>query len=232
MANPKQALAYAGLPGITTTRSQAVPLPGLANRCLPVKSCKKGAWILTQGDPLDALYILQEGSILLTRLSASGRETIIGFVAPGEFFGDVPLLDGNVASFNALALQASTLLVVRKSDFYLLLEDATACRSLMGVLARRCNDAWIQIEILGNSLLEDKVRIMLYWLSKRIGVQTPDGIQIRLSQSQLAKIAGSSRESLNRRLGVLKESGIIRIRGKYPQTSLLIVDPDRLSPVG
>jgi CRP/FNR family transcriptional regulator len=231
MANPKQALAYAGLQGITTARSQAAALPGLANRCLPVRSFKKGAWILTQGDPLDALYILQEGSILLTRLSASGRETIIGFVAPGEYFGDVPLLDGHIASFNALALQASALLVVRKSDFNLLLEDAAACRSLMGVLARRCNDAWTQIEILGNSLLEDKVRIMLNWLIKRIGVQTPEGTQIRISQSQLAKMVGSSRESLNRRLGILKEEGIIRIKGKYPQTSLLIVDPDRLSLV-
>ncbi len=230
MANPKQALVIAARSGVLAARSCPGPFLGLVDRCLPVKTCKKGEWILTQGDALDGLYIVQEGRVMLTRLSCSGRETIIEFVGPGEFFGDVPLLNGGLAPFNALAVQSTVLLVVRKGEFRELLDDSVACRSLIDVLVRRCNDAWTQIEVLGNSLLEEKVRIMLEWLTRRIGVQTSEGIQIRMSQSQLAKMVGCSRESLNRQLSIFKSQGLIRVKGKYPQTSLLVLAPERLSP--
>ncbi len=229
MANPKQALVIAARSGVLAARSLPGPFIGLADRCLPVKTFKKGEWILTQGDTMEGLYLVQEGRVLLTRLSSSGRETIIEFVGPGEFFGDVPLLNGGVAPFNALVLQSAVLLVVRKHEFRPLLDDTAACRALIEVLVRRCNDAWIQIEVLGNSLLEEKVRIMLDWLSHRVGVQTQEGIQIRMSQSQLAKMVGCSRESLNRQLSVFKSQGLIKIKGKYPQTSLLIIAPEKLS---
>ncbi len=230
MANPKQAFAIAARTGALPARSCPGPFLGLSDRCLPVKTCKKGEWVLTQGDTMEGLYIVQEGRILLTRLSSSGRETIIESVGPGEFFGDVPLLNGEVAPFNALALQPTVLLVVRKSEFRQVLDDITACRALIDVLVRRCNDAWTQIEVLGNSLLEEKVRIMLDWLSRRVGIQTPEGVQIRMSQSQLAKMVGCSRESLNRQLSLFKSQGLVRVKGKYPQTSLVVVAPERLAP--
>jgi len=231
MAHPKQALAIAARTGVLAARFCPGPFTGLSDRCLPVKTCKKGEWVVNQGDTLEGLYIVQEGKILLTRLSCSGRETIIEFVGPGQFFGDVPLINGDAAPFNALALQATVLLVVRKSEFRQILDDVTACRALIDVLVRRCNDAWTQIEVLGNSLLEEKVRIMLDWLSRRIGIQTPEGVQIRMSQSQLAKMVGCSRESLNRQLSVFKNQGLIKVKGKYPQTSLLVLAPERLSPI-
>ncbi len=230
MANPKQALVMAARSGFMPTRSCPGPFVGLADRCLPVRTCRKGEWVLTQGDTLDGLYIVQEGKILLTRLSSSGRETIIEFVGPGEFFGDVPLLNGDVAPFNALALQTTVLLVVRKNEFRQLLEEAPACRALIDVLVRRCNDAWTQIEVLSNSLLEEKVRIMLDWLGRKVGTQTAEGIQIKMSQSQLAKMVGCSRESLNRQLAVFKSKGLIKIKGKYPQTSLIIAALEKLAP--
>ena len=231
MANAKHALAMDARPKISVARFFAgSPFQGLADRCLPVRICKKGSWIFTQGDVLDGLYIVQEGKILLTRLSASGRETVLGFAGPGEFFGDVPLLDGNIAPFNARALQSTVLLIVRKSEFKALLDDPASCRALVEVLARRCNDAWAQIEALGSGLLGEKIRAILLWLSKRVGVRTDEGVEIRMSQSQLAKMVGCSRESLNRQLSVFKSQGLIRVKGKYPQTSLLILAPERLAP--
>jgi CRP-like cAMP-binding protein len=230
MATPKQAFAFTARPAPAAVRPRAGnQFTDLVDRCLPVKVCKKGTWIATQGDRLDGLFIVQEGRVLLTRLSSSGREAIIGFLEPGEFFGEVPLLDGDVASFNAFALETTVLLTIRKSEFNALLEDPSACRALMGVLARRCNDAWTQIEILGNSLIEDKVRIMLEWLGRRIGVRTTEGIHLRMSQGQLAKMVGSSRESLNRQLSVLKSEGVIKIKGKYPKISMLILPSEKPS---
>ncbi len=232
MGNGKHALAMDARPKISVARFFAgSPFQGLADRCLPVKICKKGSWIFTQGDVLDGLYIVQEGKILLTRLSASGRETVLGFAGPGEFFGDVPLLDGNIAPFNARALQSSVLLVVRRSEFKLLLDDPSSCRALVEVLARRCNDAWAQIEALGSGLLGEKIRAILLWLSKRVGVRTDEGVEIRMSQSQLAQMVGASRESLNRQISVLKDEGALRVTRKHRRVSLLITAPERFFPV-
>jgi CRP-like cAMP-binding protein len=233
MSSAKPAYATDLAPNVSVARfSSGSPFQGLADRCLPVKIFKKGTWIFTQGDTLDNLYIVQEGAVLLTRLSASGRETVLGFTGPGEFFGDVPLLNGNVAHFNALALQKTVLLVIRKSEFKLLLDDPGACRALVEVLAGRCNDAWAQIEALGSGFLGEKVHVMLSWLSKRIGVKTPEGIEIRMNQSQLAQMVGATRESLNRQISALKNEGILKVERKCRRTSLLILAPEKLSPIG
>jgi CRP/FNR family transcriptional regulator len=231
MGDPKHALALEARPKISVARFfTGSPFQGLADRNLPMRICKKGSWIFTQGDVLDGLYIVQEGKVLLTRLSASGRETVLGFAGPGEFFGDVPLLDGNIAPFNARALQSTVLLVVRKLEFKALLDDPASCRAMVDVLARRCNDAWAQIEALGSGLLGEKIRAILLWLSKRNGVQTDEGVEIRMSQSQLAQMVGASRESLNRQISILKSEGAIKVSRKHRRVSMLVVAPEKFFP--
>lgn len=205
------------------------PFEGFANSRLPVRVCEKGSWICTQGDVLDCLYIVQEGTVLLSRLSARGQETILEFVKPGDFFGEVQLLTGSIARFNALALQQTVLLVLRSSEFKALLEEPNACRALMGVMARRCEDAWTQIEALGSGPVEERLRVILSWLCAKMGVKTYAGIRISVTQSQLAQMVGTTRESLNRQIGVLKSQGILRISDESRRGSLTILRPDRLS---
>jgi len=89
------------------------PFESLAGSRLPVRMCRKGTLICTQGDVVNCLYIVQKGTVLLSRLSAHGHETIIEFIRPGDFFGEVPMLTGNIARFNATALQPTVLLIVR-----------------------------------------------------------------------------------------------------------------------
>jgi CRP-like cAMP-binding protein len=188
---------------------------------------------VTQGDTLKGLYIVQDGKVLLTRLSVGGKETILGFAGPGGFFGDVPLLRGSAAPFNALAIQRTVLLVVGKREFDRMLEDASSSRALMTVLAGRCDDAWAQIEALGSGCLEDRIRGMLHWLCDRMGVWTPEGVEITMNQGQLAQMVGATRESLNRQLRVLKREGILKVRaGGRASSSLLIPDPGRLGLPG
>jgi CRP/FNR family transcriptional regulator, cyclic AMP receptor protein len=232
MATARRALAIDTGSNLSHERgSIGTPFRNLENMCLPIRVCKKGTWIVTQGDTSESLYIVREGTVLLTRLSANGRETILGFAGPGEFFGDVPLLNDSIAHFNALAVQRTVLLVVRKPTFRLFLEDAAACKALIEVLAKRCDDAWAHIEALGSGPLADRVRVLLSWLGARIGVRTAAGIEIRMSQGQLAQMLGSSRESLNRQISTLREEGLLTVR-RSRQTSLLLIAPDRLSPVG
>lgn len=198
------------------------PFAGLFGRPVPVKSFLPGTWITTQGESTDCLYVVQEGCVMLTRLSAHGRETTLGFARPGDFFGEIALLDGADAPYNALAVERTVLLTVRADQLKWLLNDPVACRALLEVLARRCREAWTHIEVLGEGSLKDKTRRMLSQLCSKIGVRTTEGIEIRMKQSDLARMLGASRESLNRQLRLLKDEGILRVRTRNRRTTLIL----------
>lgn len=204
------------------------PFKTLAHSCLPVKFCRKGYWLVTQGDPVDCLYIVQEGRIMLTRMSSSGKEVILGFAGPGQFFGEVSLLNGGESSFNALAIQPTALLVVRRRAFASVLEDPDSARSLLEVLAGRCQSAWEQVELLGCCSLSERLNAALLMLCREHGVRTSEGIEIPVNQSQLASMVGVTRESLNRQIRELREKTVLRIKKGPHHTSVIVRAPEQL----
>jgi CRP-like cAMP-binding protein len=160
--------------------------------------------------------------VILTRLSAQGRETTLGFARPGDFFGEIALLDGSEMPYSALAVERTVLLVVRADQLRWLLTDASVCRLLLEVLAGRCREAWTHIEVLGEGSLREKTRRMLLQLCTKIGVRTPEGVEVRMRQNDLARMLGASRESLNRQLRLLKDEGILSVRTCKRRTTLIV----------
>ena len=200
----------------------------LGSPCLPVKSHERGDIICSQGGQLDGLYVVKQGEVLLTRLSGDGRETLLCLLGPGEFFGEASLINGLAANFNAYALRRTTLLLITRQRFRHLALDPRVSMKIMEVLVRRCDDAWMQIEAMGCTHVESKVRAVLHWLARRIGVTTADGIRIDLNQSQLAQMIGCARESLNRQLSSLKRRGLLEIRGRRRHEALFVLRPEEL----
>ena len=103
-----------------------------------------------------------------------------------------------------------------------------SCRAFTEVLAGRCDDAWTQIETLGSGFVNERIRSMLFWLTRKIGVWTPAGIEVKVTQSQLAQMIGSTRESLNRQIKLLKKEGVLSVSQR---ATLLILDPNKLTAV-
>jgi len=190
---------------------------------------KRNTVICTQGARLSCLYMIKQGEVLLTRLSSDGRETLISILGPGEFFGDSSLLSGTPITFSASATRRSTLLQLPERKFKLLLNDPQICRTLLGAIAKRCDDAWTQMEVLGCTHVRDKVRSGLLWLSGRIGVETREGVRIDLNQTQLARMVGCAREPLSREVSELRRLRAIDVRHSNGRKSLFVVDPEGLS---
>lgn len=190
---------------------------------------KRNTVICTQGSRLSCLYLIKQGEVLLTRLSPDGTETLLSVLGPGEFFGESSLLSGTAVTFSASATRRSVLLQLPERKFKLLLEDPQMCRTLLGAVARRCDDAWTQMEVLGCTHVRDKVRSVLLWLSGRIGVETGDGVRIDLNQTQLARMVGCARETLSREVSELRRLRTVDVRHSNGRKSLFVVDPDGLS---
>jgi CRP/FNR family transcriptional regulator, cyclic AMP receptor protein len=201
----------------------------LGNLCLPVKSVAKNAVVCRQGERLDSVYFVQRGSVSLTRLAPDGRESLFSIATLGEFFGETALLNGSVASFNAVALEKSTLLELSRSKFLRMLEMPEVSRRFLTAMARRCNDAWMQMEAMSCARVEDKIRSVLLWLCGRSTHLSPSGVRISLNQTQLACMVGCARETLARNIAVLRRNGVVAVRCERGRKVLYVVNSQALS---
>jgi CRP/FNR family transcriptional regulator, cyclic AMP receptor protein len=190
---------------------------------------KRNTIICTQGSKLNCLYLIRQGEVVLTRVSPDGRETLISVLGPGEFFGESSLLSGTAITFSANATKRTELLQLPERKFKLLLEDPWACRMMLESTARRCDDAWTQMEVLGCTHVRDKVRSGLIWLSQKVGVETREGVRIDLNQTQLARMVGCARETLSREVSELKRLHAVAVLPSNGRKALFVVNPEELS---
>src|SRR5919199_5854410 len=90
-------------------------LPKIA-RLLREQKARENELIFGQGDPGDALYIVLQGRVRIATSDNSGRERVLAFYGPGEFFGDMAVLTGAPRSATARATTPVRVLQLRKDD--------------------------------------------------------------------------------------------------------------------
>jgi CRP-like cAMP-binding protein len=96
---------------------------------LRVRRYRRNETIFHQGDPGDALYIVESGSVKVVLPSPEGEDAaIIATLDRGSFFGELALLDGADHSATAIAVEATQALVLRREPFEHLVEDEPALR--------------------------------------------------------------------------------------------------------
>jgi CRP/FNR family transcriptional regulator, cyclic AMP receptor protein len=200
---------------------------GYGDACTPLK-VKRNTLLFNQGARLSCLFMIQEGEILLNRLSQDGRETLISILGPGEFFGEGALLSGSVVAFSAKAAKQSVLLQLPERKFKSILENPQVCRMMLESATRRCDEAWTQMEVLGCTHVRDKVRSGLLWLSERIGVETHQGVRIDMNLTQMARMVGCARETLSREVSELKRLRAVDVRHANGRMAFFVMNPKGL----
>jgi CRP/FNR family cyclic AMP-dependent transcriptional regulator len=182
--------------------------------------------IFHRDDPGDSLHIIESGQVGIVLPSEEGEELLLTILGPGEFFGDLSLLDGAARSATAVAKDLTTTIVIRRSDFLTWLQvRPSAATAIFEALARRLRAT--------DELLEDVTFLEApRRLAKRlleVASAAPPGdrsgtAQVRLTQDELASLVGLTRESVNKHLRVWQEQGIVSLgRGR-----LQLLRPGRL----
>lgn len=190
---------------------------------------KRNALVCGQGTDIQYLYLVMKGEITLTRCSVDGGETLLSVLGPGDFFGESALLSRTPVTFSATAAKHSVVKLLPRRKFLALIEDPQASRWLLETIARRCSDAWTQMEVIGCTYAREKVRSGLRWLSGRIGVETTKGVRIDLNQTQLARMIGCARETLSREVTELRRMSAVDIRYDNGRKAFFVLDPENLS---
>jgi CRP-like cAMP-binding protein len=211
-------------------RADQTMLASLSSR-LRVRRFRRNEVIMHQGDPGDSLHIVAAGAVKIVLPSAEGEEAIIATLRPGDFFGELALLDGAPRSATATALEASETLVLPRSVFTEALDTVPGLRdALLSGLARELRRLTGHVEELHFLDLSGRLATRLARLAQEAEPNAQGEIHLPwpYTQSDLAAMIGGTRQSVNRLLSELVDDGLVRIE----RESLIIVDPDLLTRRG
>ena len=175
---------------------------------------KKHATIVFVDDPGSALYILKDGLVKITIEDQHGDEMILRILYPTDFFGEMSLLDGMPRSATVTAQEPSEVLTISREHFLSIIEQSPKILLKMtAVLSKRLRQANELIHSLAFYDVYGKVARLLLNLAAERGRTTEQGtvIDMRLTQQELAELAGMTRETMARTLRAFQQAGCIRV---------------------
>lgn len=180
-----------------------------------VRRYRKSDVIFLESEPADTFYIILKGSVKISRLNRDGKEVFIAALKEGNFFGEMALLDGMDRSADASAEEASSILHVRESDFFMCLEKSPSfTESMLRELARRIRYSDSQIK--GLTLLNARGKVasaLLRWAIDT-GVDKDGSVRIigAPTQREMASYIGLTRETFNRMIKNLERENYISVK--------------------
>lgn len=170
--------------------------------------------IIEKGSVADRLLIVHQGLCKVVTSSPQGKEATLDLFGPGALLGEVAIFDGGARSARVIAIERTQLLQIGKSQFIYSLPACPALTlRLLETGARRLRSLTIRHEHSNEMGVLPLLAQKLAELAERFGTPQTDGalrIEIRLTQTDLGTMIGSSRERVNKCIGYLSKQGTIR----------------------
>jgi len=189
------------------------------------RSAPRGSVIMGAGDQIDSLYIVISGRLKVMMGDSEGKEVILSLIGPGEFFGEMGLIDDSPRSASVVTIEPCELLSLSKRDFKKsLAENFEMCMAVMRGLVRRLREADRKIGSL--ALLDVYGRVARLLLDMSEDVNGQKMVTRRLPKQDIAKMIGASREMVSRVMKDLQLGGYIEVRGSTIVLRDTILLPD------
>ena len=171
-----------------------------------------GEAVFREGDASSTCYIVRSGHARAIREHLDGRQLTLATFGPGEIFGELAMFDDELRSATVEAIDELEALAILGDDMRRLMRDhAEIAVKLAVALVRRLRDTNDRLARQSFQTVQSRVAAVLGQLveqAQREGAQRAD-VTITTTQADLAKLAGSSRESASRFLAVLERAGVI-----------------------
>ena len=195
-----------------------------------VRTFRRNQVIFLEEDTGKYMYIVLAGKLKVTKTTQSGKETVLAIHQPGDFFGEMALLDGKTAPATVSAMEDCRIATVSGSDFRkYLMRNEKVVEQIIQVLCSRLRQVWAQVQSLSYSTADARIRGTLLQLSRKHGVSDSRGIiiDLKITHQELAGMVGTSRETVTRTLARLQQNGIIEIDSRR----IILRNPRALLPV-
>jgi CRP-like cAMP-binding protein len=180
-----------------------------------------GNLLFAKGDKGDALYVLLEGEVEVRTSTEAGKDVRLAALRPYAVIGEMAVLDGGARSADICAIRRSRFLRIHRDQALAALEsEPKALLRLLAELSRRLRRADSQIEDAHTLDLGGR-------LALRLLEEAGDGASITLTQTEIARRIGASREKVNRKLHEWVDEGWIAMG----RSGIKLVARDKLQAV-
>ena len=176
--------------------------------------------IIYAGDRCESLFFIVKGSVTVLIEDDDGREMIIAYLNPGDFFGELGLFEKEGAQQERSAwVRAKTECEVAELSYTkfreLSQQDPTILYTLGHQMAERLRNTTRKVGDLAFLDVTGRVARALLDLCKQPDAMThPDGMQIKITRQEIGRIVSCSREMVGRVLKTLEEQHLVHVKGK------------------
>ena len=192
---------------------------------------REGEAIFQQGDPGQMLYLVESGQVRIYVQDEEGQETSVTLCGPGDMFGELAVIDGLPRSASAVAMGRTVVHILSRDRFREhMRRSPQLALDLLKALSVRVRYSTQQVGNLTLLAISGRLARKLLELAQLHGEVEPDGVRIglALTQSDLASLVGTTRESVNKALGAFRRQGLVRMQRGH----IVIVDADALRALG
>ena len=165
----------------------------------------------------DVFYLIREGQVKVTMISPEGKEIILSLLGPGDFFGEMALLDDEPRSATVIAIEPLEVVSIWRSDFlHILSENFSITQKVLGELSKRLRNASNRIESLATMDVYGRLARFFLDLARQSGkVLDNDYVAvIRPTHQAIANMIGTSRETVSRLIHDLMKQNLLLSEGK------------------
>lgn len=188
------------------------------------RAFERDAVVYLRGDEAVAFYGVAEGRVRFSAASVEGKEVVLDHAGPGQWFGEIGLFDDGPRVVDATAAEPTRLHVLARRDLLALCRSETDLLfrvvELFSRRIRRAEDIIIDASFLSLPARLAKKLLMLAADPARAEA-TSRGSSVRISQDELGRLTGVTRESAGKQLKLWEKEGIVEV--EYGR--LLVVDP-------
>lgn len=179
----------------------------------PIREYKKSEVIYDAQDRGEALYLVIDGRVKVSRLTEGGKEVILDFYHKDDFFGDTSFLNRNHQGERATALDKTSLMLWTIVELKRLMMRTPALGpALLRVLAQKLADANLRIESFAVDPINRRLAEALLHLAERFGQPAEDQWVhlLPITHEQLARYVGTSREIVTQYMNQFRRERLLR----------------------
>ena len=179
-----------------------------------VSKYRKGKKVFSQGDPGDAVFYIQEGSVKICVVSEQGKEAIVALHGNGDFFGESCLNGHPLRVATAVAVTQCVIMRIEKAAIVRVLRDEPKFSEVFmaHLLSRNTRVEEDLVDQLFNSSEKRLARVLL--LMANFGKESkPEPVIAKISQETLAEMVGTTRSRVSMFMNKFRKLGFIKYNG-------------------
>lgn len=191
------------------------------------RSYAKGSILFLEGEKGEALFVIRQGRIKVSKSTSDGREQILHILKDGDIFAEVVLFDQGMYPATAEAIENTQCWLLRNADMEKLLENHPRLAiKLLRIMSKRLRQAHLLVRDLALHDAYGRLAGLLLRFSRREGKRTDEGIilDMELTRQEMASMIGTSRETVARILSRFQKDGMLSL----DKQRIVLLDEEKL----